>query len=63
MIDLILKVIEHNFNNLFAIKLCFVHIRWKWKMIFLDLVPEESPVALKIDVEGYECKVSLCIFE
>ncbi len=24
---------------------------------FLDLVPEDATVALKIDVQGYECKV------
>ena len=24
---------------------------------FLDLVPEDATIALKIDVQGYECKV------
>ena len=28
------------------------------KIFVLDLVPENTPVALKMDVEGYECKVN-----
>ncbi len=24
---------------------------------FLDLLPEDATIALKIDVQGYECKV------
>ena len=25
--------------------------------VYVDLVPENTPVALKMDIEGYECKV------
>ena len=40
-----------------AIECTYVSV-WFFIVYILDLVPETVPVALKIDVEGFECKVN-----
>ncbi len=37
---------------------CKSYNRWFF-IVYVDLVPENAPVALKMDIEGYECKVIL----